>query len=230
VIIAGGTDSVLSPLSLAGFSKIGASSKRFDNPQSACAPFDKDRDGTIVGEGAAAVVLETLTHAQNRKTRILAEVLGYGLTSDAYHFAMPDPDGHGAARAIKAALLDGNIAENELDWVLAHGTGTLLNDVSETKAIKLALADHARKIPVTSIKGAVGHMLGAAGAISVIVAVKAIQEQLIPQTTNLKEPDPDCDLDYVPHSPRELNVNTVLINAFGFGGQNACLVIKRWQE
>jgi 3-oxoacyl-[acyl-carrier-protein] synthase II len=227
-MLAGGAESVTTPLSIAGFSRLGALSKKNDTPERACAPFDAGRDGTVVGEGAAVLVLETLDHALGRNAPILAEVLGYGLTCDAYHTAAPDPSGDGAARAMANALRDGGISPDEVDYICAHGTGTPLNDTSETRAIKTALGDGAYAVPVSSIKGAVGHMIGAAGATSTVAGVQAILTGLIPPTINYQTPDPECDLDYVPNAARETTINTVMINSFGFGGQNACLVLRRW--
>jgi 3-oxoacyl-[acyl-carrier-protein] synthase II len=228
--LAGGTDSAMTALAVAGFARLGALSSKNDTPARACAPFDAQRDGTVVGEGAAVVVLETLDHALRRGVPILAEVLGYGLTADAHHLVAPDPTGNGAARAIRNALQDSGVAPTDLDWVCAHGTGTPLNDVSETRAIKLALGEQAYRVPVSSIKGAMGHMLGAAGAISVVTAVQAPQAGLIPPTLNYVTPDPECDLDYVPGAARPARVRTVLVNAFGFGGQDACLVLRGWER
>lgn len=229
VIIAGGTESVMTPLAITAFGRLGATSTRNDTPQQACAPFDKDRDGTVVGEGAAIMVLETAEHAVRRGATILAEVTGYGLTCDAFHLVAPDASGATASRAMRKALDEAGIAPEEVGWICAHGTGTPLNDAAETRAIKLALGDAAYRVPVSSIKGALGHMLGAAGAISAVAAVQALQEGVIPPTINLRTPDPECDLDYVPNCAREAAVNAVLVNAFGFGGQNACLAFRRWR-
>jgi 3-oxoacyl-[acyl-carrier-protein] synthase II len=228
VMLAGGAESVTTPLSIAGFSRLGALSKKNDTPEKACAPFDAERDGTVIGEGAAVLVLETLGHALGRNAPILAEVLGYGLTCDAYHTAAPDPSGDGAARAMSNALRDGGASPDGVDYICAHGTGTELNDTSETRAIKIALGERAYAVPVSSIKGAVGHMIGAAGAISTVAGVQAILTGLVPPTINYQTPDPECDLDYVPNVARETTVNTVMINSFGLGGQNACLVLRRW--
>lgn len=228
VMIAGGSESVMTPLGLAVFGRLGALSTRNDTPQRACAPFSADRDGTVVGEGAAVMVLETAEHALGRGATILAELAGYGLTSDAFHLVAPAADGASAARAMSQALKAAEVALSEVDWICAHGTGTPLNDVSETAAIKLALGEHAYRTPVSSIKGAVGHMLGAAGAISAVAAVQAICTGVIPPTINYDHPDPQCDLDYVPNIARRATVNVALINAFGFGGQNASLVFRRW--
>ncbi len=228
VMLAGGAESVMTPLAIAGFSRLGVLSTKNDTPEKACAPFDANRDGTVVGEGAAVLVLETLAHALRRDAPILAEVLGYGLTNDAYHPAAPDPTGDGAARSMADALRDGGISPPEVDWICAHGTGTQLNDPSETRAIKTAFGERAYDVPVSSIKSSIGHMLGAAGAISAVAAVQAMQTGLIPPTINYQTPDPECDLDYVPNVAREAAVNTVMINSFGFGGQNACLILRKW--
>jgi 3-oxoacyl-[acyl-carrier-protein] synthase II len=230
VIITGGTDSVMTPLAITGFSRLGALSTKNDTPERACAPFDKDRDGTVVGEGAAVLVLETLEHAAKRDAPILAEMLGYALTCDAYHLVAPGPGGEMAARAMRTALDVGEVIPAELSWIVTHGTGTPLNDVAETKAIKMALGEEiAHRVPATSIKGALGHMLGAAGAISAVAAVQAIGAGMIAPTINFQTPDPECDLDYVPNVARQTEVDTVLVNAFGFGGQNACLVFRKWR-
>ncbi len=230
VMIAGGTESVMTPLAITAFARLGATSQRNDTPEQACAPFDKNRDGTIVGEGAAIMVLETLAHAARRNAPILAEVLGYALTCDAYHLVAPHPTGEIAARAMRGALDHGGVAPEELSWIVAHGTATQLNDASESKAIKMALGEEiAHKVPATSIKGALGHMLGAAGAISAVAAVAAINAGVLAPTINYQTPDPDCDLDYVPNVARPATVRTVMINAFGFGGQNACLVFRKWE-
>ncbi len=231
VMITGGTESVMTALAVTAFSRLGATSTRNDTPEQACAPFDRDRDGTVVGEGAAILVMETLEHAVRRDAPILAEVVGYGLTCDAHHLVAPSPEGKSAARAMRQALDgdgSGGRAPAELGWICAHGTGTPLNDVSETKAIKLALGEQAYRVPVSSIKGALGHMLGAAGAIAAVAAVQTLRTGLIPPTLNYHTPDPECDLDYVPNQARPAPVEAVLVNAFGFGGQNACLLFRRW--
>ncbi len=230
LMIAGGTESVMTPLAITAFARLGATSQKNDTPERACAPFDKGRDGTVVGEGAAVMVLETLEHAVKRNAAILAEVMGYGLTCDAFHLVAPGPTGEMAGRAMRQALDDGGVAPEELSWIVAHGTGTQLNDSCETKAIKLALGEEtARHVPATSVKGALGHMLGAAGAISAVAAVQAINAGVLAPTINYQTPDPECDLDYVPNLARAAAVNAVLTNAFGFGGQNACLVFRKWE-
>lgn len=229
VIIAGGSDSVMSPLALVGFGRLGALSTKNDTPEQACAPFSAGRDGTVVGEGAAMLVLEALPHAAARGAAILAEVTGYGLTSDAYHLVAPDPEGAGAARAMTLALAEDGGALTELGWICAHGTGTQLNDLSETRAIKLALGPYAHHVPASSIKGALGHMLGAAGAMSAVAAVQALRTGSVPPTINYAARDPECDLDYVPNAARRAAVALALVNAFGFGGQNAALALRSWR-
>lgn len=229
IMLAGGTESTITPLALAAFSRLGALSTRNDDPQHACRPFDINRDGTVIGEGAATMVLETAEHAQQRGARILAEVIGYGLTEDGFHMTAPEPNGDGATRAMSLAIKDAGIAPSEVDCIVAHGTGTPLNDVAETRAIHTVFGAHARRLLITSNKGAIGHTLGAAGAVSSVIGVKAILEGVVPPTINLEQPAPECDLDYVPHRPRPVQVNTVLINAIGFGGQNASLILRRWQ-
>jgi 3-oxoacyl-[acyl-carrier-protein] synthase II len=228
LIIAGGTDSVMSPLGITGFGRLGALSTKNDTPERACAPFSADRDGTVLGEGAAALVLETLDHALARGAKPLAEVVGYGLSSDGFNMAAPDPEGAGAARAMQLALAGDPEAAENLSWICAHGTGTQLNDLSETKGIKRVFGERAHEIPVSSIKGGLGHMLGAAGAVSLLAGVKAMETGIIPPTINYAVPDPECDLDYVPNAVRRAEVDAVMVNAFGFGGQNAAVVVKRF--
>ncbi|HOG46392.1 MAG TPA: beta-ketoacyl-ACP synthase II [Anaerolineae bacterium] len=229
VVLAGGTEATITPLALAAFSRLGALSTRNDDPAHACRPFDVARDGTVIGEGAAVVVQETAEHAQRRGARILAEVLGYGFTEDGFHMTAPEPNGEGAARAMRLALREAGIAADEVDLIVPHGTGTPLNDVAETRAIHTVFGEHARRLLISSNKGSIGHTLGAAGAVSSVVGIKAILEGVVPPTANLENPDPACDLDYVPHQPRPARVNTVLVNAIGFGGQNASLILRRWQ-
>jgi len=226
VMLAGGSEAATSPLALATFSRVGVLSTRNDTPEQACRPFDAQRDGTVMGEGAAMVVLETLQHAQRRGAPILAEVLGYSLTEDAYHISAPDPSGEGAARAMTLALKDARVSPDEIDYIAPHGTGTQLNDAAETAAIKISFGEAAHRVAISSNKSMLGHILGAAGAISAVVAVQALCEGVVPPTINLEHPDPQCDLDYVPNKSREINVQTAMVNAFGFGGQNACLVVR----
>lgn len=229
-MVAGASESIGSPLVLAALGRLGALSPNDEDPAGACRPFDLDRDGFVLGEGAAVVVMETLKHALHRGARILAEVLGYGFTTDAYHLAAPDPTGNGAARAMSLAIQDSQVAPAEMDHIISHGTGTKLNDVAETKAIRTVFGEAAYRIPVNSIKSMIGHLLGAAGAISVVTALKTIQDNIIAPTINLHTPDPECDLDYVPLVARRKQVNTVLVNALGLGGQNAALVVRGFKE
>ncbi len=226
VVLAGGSDSMMTALAVTAFSRLGAASTRNDTPERACSPFSAGRDGAVVGEGATVLVLETLEHAQRRGAPILAEVLGYGVSADAYHVVAPEPGGEGAARAMRAALRSAGAGPEALDWICAHGTGTPLNDAAETCAIKAALGEAAYRVPVSSIKGAVGHMLGAAGAISAAAAVLALGTGIIPPTINYAGRDPECDLDYVPNTARRAPLRTAMVNGFGFGGQNASLVLR----
>ncbi len=230
VMIAGGADSYTTPLIMAAFSRLGAMSTRNDEPETACRPFDLTRDGMIMGEGAAAMVLESLEHALARGANILAEFGGMGFTLDAYNMAAPHPEGDGAARAMKRALAEADLPPEAIDYISAHGTGTKLNDVSETKAMKKALGQHAYNAPAPSIKPMVGHAMGASGAFGVLTIVKAIQTGWIPPTINLNTPDPECDLDYVPNQARQHHVDVGMANAFGFGGQNGSIIIKRYVE
>jgi 3-oxoacyl-[acyl-carrier-protein] synthase II len=228
VMLAGGTESAITPLGVGAFGRMTALSTRNDTPKRAITPFDASRDGTVVGEGAGVVVLESLEHAQARGARILAEVKGFALTSDAYHISSPREDGTGAARAMSGALKDAGIEPYQVDYIGAHGTGTPMNDPIETQAIKLALGEVAYDVAISSIKSMTGHTLGAAGALSAVAAVKAMQEGWIPPTINLDNPDPACDLDYVPNEARQAEVNVAMVNGFGFGGQNACIVLQKW--
>jgi 3-oxoacyl-[acyl-carrier-protein] synthase II len=228
VMIAGGTESAMTPLAVVSFSRLGALSTRNDEPERACRPFDADRDGTVMGEGAAIVVLETLEHALRRGAPIQAEVVGYGFTVDAYHIVAPEPSGDGAARAMSLALAEAGLSPGEIGYICAHGTGTVLNDPSETAAIKTTFGEAAYRVPISANKSMLGHMFGAAGSISVIQAVKVIQEGLIPPTINLDNPDPECDLDYVPNVARRATVDAAIANAFGVGGQNATLALLRF--
>jgi 3-oxoacyl-[acyl-carrier-protein] synthase II len=228
VVLAAGTEACITPLALAAFSRLGALSTRNDDPEHACRPFDVSRDGTVLGEGAAAAVLETVEHATRRGAPILAEVLGYGFTEDGFHMTAPEPNGEGAARAMALALKEAGIDAAEVDCIVPHGTGTPLNDVAETRAIHAVFGEHARRLLISSNKGSIGHTLGGAGAVSSTIGVKIILEGLVPPTANLQTADPECDLDYVPHRPRRAAVDTVLVNAIGFGGQNASLILRRW--
>ena len=226
VIVTGGAEANIIPVALAAMGNMRALSTRNDEPEKACRPFDLNRDGFVYGEGAAAAVVESLEHAQRRGARIYAELAGGAVTSDAYHVTAPEPSGYGAALAITRALKHSGIAPDEVDLIVAHGTGTLLNDAAETAAIKKALGEHAYRVAITAPKSMVGHQLGAAGALSAITAVLAIHEGVVPPTINLETPDPNCDLDYVPQTARRLSVRTALANGFGFGGQNGVIVFR----
>ncbi len=228
VMLVGGTESAITPLVLAAFGRLTALSNRSDTPKRSLTPFDASRDGTVIGEGAGVLVLESLEHAQARGARILAEVKGYALTSDAYHISSPREDGSGAARAMSGALKDAGLDPRAVDYIAAHGTGTPMNDPIETQAIKLALGEAAYDVAISSIKSMTGHALGAAGALSAIAAVKAMHEGYLPPTINLEDPDPACDLDYVPNQARQARVNVAMVNGFGFGGQNACVILQKW--
>jgi 3-oxoacyl-[acyl-carrier-protein] synthase II len=230
VILCGGSESAILPLAFISMARTGALSRRNGDPTTASRPFDKDRDGFVFGEGAGMLVLETLDHAQKRGARILAELAGASITGDAYHVSAPEPSGESAKRAILKAIQDADLRPDDIDYVCAHGTGTPLNDATETKALKLALGEHAYRIPVSSVKSMIGHLLGAAGALSAVAAVKTLATGCIPPTINQFTPDPECDLDYVAWKPRQAEVTNVLVNGFGFGGQNSVAVLKRWRD
>ena len=227
-MIAGGTESVITPLGIGGFNAMKALSTRNDEPQRASRPFDAERDGFIMGEGAGVLVLEELSFAKARGANILAEVAGYGLTGDAYHLTAPAPNGEGAARCIRMALDDAGMNPEQIDYINAHGTSTKFNDEFETMAIKTVLGAHAYKIPVSSTKSMTGHLLGAAGGVEAVVSVLTITEGKVPPTINYEHPDPECDLDYVPNEARDARVDVALSNSFGFGGTNGCLLFKRF--
>lgn len=229
-IICGGAEAAVSPLIIASFSRLGALSMRNDDPQTASRPFDKDRDGFVFGEGAAGFLLETEEHALARGAHIYGEVLGGRLTSDAYHLTAPRPDGRGAIGAMRGALESIGRSPDEVDAIFAHGTSTPLGDVAETLAIKTVFGERAYQIPVTGTKSQVGHTLGAAGAIAALAAIKTMEEGVICPTINQFSPDPECDLDYVPNEARPVQANLVLVNAFGFGGQNVVLALSRYQS
>ena len=230
VILGGGCEAGISPLGLGGFNVIKALSKQNNPPERASRPFDAMRDGFVAAEGAAVLVLERMDHALDRGAKILAEVAGYGVSSDAYHAVQPDEDGAGAARAIRWALEDAGLGPDEIDYINAHGTSTPKNDLAETLAIKAAFGETAYRVPVSSTKSMIGHTLGGAGALEGVACIETILHGEIHPTINYEVPDPECDLDYVPNASRRQRVDTVLSNSFGFGGQNACLVFRRFEE
>jgi 3-oxoacyl-[acyl-carrier-protein] synthase II len=228
VMIAGGADAAVCSLCIGGFNAMRAISVRNDEPEKASRPFDRDRDGFVVGEGSGIVILEELSHAVKRGARIYAEVAGYGSTSDAFHMAAPPPGHEGAARCMRAALDYAGMDPCDIDYINAHGTATPLNDVYETEAIKKVFGEHAGKLAVSSTKSMTGHLLGAAGAIEAIFSIKAIHEGIVPPTTNLDHPDPACDLDYIPHKARKKEIKAAMTNTFGFGGANAVLIFRKF--
>jgi 3-oxoacyl-[acyl-carrier-protein] synthase II len=227
-VVAGGTEMPLHALPMAAFDRLGAMSRNNDHPKTACRPFDKNRDGLVMGEGAATLILEELQLARARGARILAEIIGYGCTSDAFHVTAPAENGVGAAKAIRRALDDARLTPADIDWISAHATATDLNDKFETAAIKTVFGEHAYRVPVSGTKAMTGHMMAATGALEAIFGIKAIEAGCIPPTINYETQDPDCDLDYVPNQARQLTVNTFMSNAFGFGGHNSVLILKRF--
>ncbi|MCK5581766.1 MAG: beta-ketoacyl-ACP synthase II [Candidatus Omnitrophica bacterium] len=230
VMIAGGTESATTILGIGGFCALKALSRRNDEPGKASRPFDLNRDGFVMGEGAGIVVLESLEHAQARGANIIAELVGYGRTSDAFHATAPESSGDGAARAMQLAIKDAGLTPNDISYINAHGTSTKLNDKVETQAIKTVFKEQAKNIPVSSTKSMTGHLLGAAGGIELIACVQALRDNIIPPTINYETPDPDCDLDYVPNTAREIEVNTAMSNSLGFGGHNASLIVKKFKN
>jgi 3-oxoacyl-[acyl-carrier-protein] synthase II len=229
LMVAGGSEAIIDELPLGGFGQMKALSTRNDEPTRASRPFDADRDGFVPGEGAGVIVLESLEHARRRGARIYAEIVGYGMTSDAYHMTAPDPEGDGAIRAMSAALRDGGLRPEDVGYVNAHGTSTPYNDKTETLAIKQVFGDHARRLAVSSTKSMTGHLLGAAGGIEAVATVLALQQGILPPTINYETPDPECDLDYVPNAARKVEVDAAISNGFGFGGTNATLAFRRWR-
>jgi 3-oxoacyl-[acyl-carrier-protein] synthase II len=227
-MVAGGAEMATAPTSLGGFASARALTKRNDDPTRASRPWDRDRDGFVLSDGAGVLVLEELEHAKRRGARIYAEVIGYGMSGDAYPMTMPMENGEGAARCMKNALRDAGLNADEVDYINAHGTSTPAGDLAETNAIKLALGDAAYRIPVSSTKSMTGHMLGAAGGIEAVFAALALRDQVIPPTINLDNPSPDCDLDYVPHTARDAKLDIIVSNSFGFGGTNGTLVFKKF--
>lgn len=227
-MICGGAESAITPMSVAGFASMRALSSRNDDPKHASRPFDLERDGFVIGEGAGLMILEELEFAKARGANILAEIVGYGMSGDAFHVTMPDETGSGAVRVMQRAIKDAGIMPEEVGYINAHGTSTPYNDKFETLAIKKVFGEHAYKIPVSSTKSMTGHALGAAGGLEAVFSVKAVMENKLPPTINYEFPDPDCDLDYIPNAPRDAKVDYVLSNNFGFGGTNACLIFKRF--
>ncbi len=230
IMIAGGSESAITPMGVGGFAAMRALSTRNDDPQTASRPFDKDREGFVMGEGAGVIVLEELEFAKRRGAPIYAELVGYGMTADAFHITAPSEDGDGAARVMEMAIKRAGITPAQVDYVNAHGTSTPYNDKLETMAIKRVFGEHAYKVAISSTKSMTGHLLGAAGGVEAAIAVLAIRHQVIPPTINYETPDPDCDLDYVPNTKREAKIDYVLSNSFGFGGTNAALLFKRFAE
>ena len=226
VMLAGGSEGSITPLSVAGFNAARALSTSNDNPTKASRPFDKERDGFVMGEGAGVLVLESLDHALARGARIYAEISGYAATNDAYHITSPDPEATGTTRCMRLALRDAGVSPSDIDYVNAHGTSTDLNDRLETMALKAVFGEHAKNLAISSTKSMIGHLLGAAGAVELIATVKSIYEGVVHPTINLEHPDPDCDLDYVAEGPRQMPIRAALKNSFGFGGHNCCLVVK----
>ena len=228
-MIAGGTEANITPLTIGGFNSMKALSTRNDEPEKACRPFEKNRDGFVVAEGAGILILEELQFALKRNAKIYGELIGYGYTSDAYHITAPSPDGDGAVRCMRMAIKDARLKPEDVEYINAHGTSTPLNDLTETIAIKKVFGDRAKKIPISATKSMTGHLLGAAGSTEAIFTILAIQDGIIPPTINYEEPDPQCDLDYVPNAARRQPLNIAMSNAFGFGGTNAALVFKKFE-
>jgi 3-oxoacyl-[acyl-carrier-protein] synthase II len=229
-MICGGTEGAVTPMSIGGFAAMRALSTRNDEPQRASRPWDRDRDGFVVGEGAGILILEELEFARRRSARILAEIVGYGMSADAFHLTAPSPDGEGAYRVMRNAMRDASITPEKIDYINAHGTSTDAGDKAETAAIKRAFGDHAYKVAVSSTKSMTGHLLGGSGGIEAGISVMALRDQVAPPTINHENPDPDCDLDYVPNQARSMKIEYALSNSFGFGGTNGCLIFKRYSE
>jgi 3-oxoacyl-[acyl-carrier-protein] synthase II len=229
IMVAGGSEAVISPMGVGGFNAMKALSTRNDAPEKASRPFDKERDGFVIGEGAATLILEELEHAKARGAKIYAECVGFGLSADAYHITQPAPGGEGAVRSMRMAIESAHLVPEDIDYVNVHGTSTPIGDISESDAIKVAFGDHARKVAISSTKSMTGHLLGAAGAIEAIATVMAIHDQIAPPTINYEFPDPACDLDYVPNVARPMKIDAAMSNGFGFGGHNATLIFQRFE-
>jgi len=226
VMVTGGTEAAITPMGIAGFSNLKALSERNDEPQRASRPFDRDRDGFVLAEGAGILVLEELEHARARGATIHAELIGYGASADGSHITQPDPEGSGAARAMQQALRDAELNPEQIDYINAHGTSTLVGDKVETIAIKKVFGDHARRMSISSTKSQLGHLLGASGGVELVLSILALRDQVAPPTINYETPDPDCDLDYTPNEPKQREIRAVLSNSFGFGGHNATLIVS----
>jgi 3-oxoacyl-[acyl-carrier-protein] synthase II len=229
-MIAGGAESCICPIGVGGFCAMKALSTRNDEPERASRPFDAERDGFVMGEGSGILIIEELEFARQRGAKILAEVIGYGLSGDAYHMTTPAPNGEGAARCMKMAVKDAGIAPTDMGYINAHGTSTKYNDEYETMAIKTVFGDHAYKIPTSSTKSMTGHLLGAAGGVEAVITVLALDRGILPPTINLENADPECDLDYIPSKARKLQADVAMSNSFGFGGTNACLIFRRFRK
>ena len=229
-MITGGTEATVTPMAVGGFANMKALSERNDSPETASRPFDMTRDGFVIGEGGAILILEELEHAKRRGARIYSEIVGYGATGDAYHLTAPAPNGEGAQRAMRRAMRDAGIGPADIQYINAHGTSTPANDLNETAAIKAVFGEHASQVNVSSTKSATGHMLGAAGAVECVISTLAINNSLIPPTINYHTPDPECDLNYTPNVPVERKVDLALSNSFGFGGHNTTLAVKRYVD
>jgi len=227
-MITGGTEANITPLTIGGFNSMKALSTRNDEPEKACRPFEKNRDGFVVAEGAGIIILEELQFALRRNAKIYGELVGYGYTGDAYHITAPSPDGDGAVRSMRMAIKDAGLKSEDVDYINAHGTSTQLNDLTETIAIKTVFGDHAKEIPISATKSMTGHLLGAAGSTEAIFTILALRDGIMPPTINYDEPDPQCDLDYVPNVARRQPLNIAMSNAFGFGGTNATLIFKKF--
>jgi 3-oxoacyl-[acyl-carrier-protein] synthase II len=230
VMLAGGTEAVITPLTIGGFCSMKALSTRNDEPTRASRPFDKDRDGFVMGEGSGLMVLEELEHAKRRNAKIYAEIVGYGMSADAYHITQPAPEGEGAVRSMRLALKDAKLTPSQVGYINAHGTSTPVGDVNETLAIKTVFGEHARTVAVSSTKSMTGHLLGAAGGVESVITILTLVHGILPPTINYETPDPECDLDYVPNTARRAEVRYALTNSFGFGGTNASLLFKKYEE
>src|SRR5216110_2740166 len=228
MMICGGTEATVTPMGIGGFASMKALSTRNDNPAGASRPFDAQRDGFVVGEGAGILIMESLEHAQKRGAQILAEIVGYGMSGDAYHITQPAENGDGAYRVMKAALKDAKLTPDDIGYVNAHGTSTPIGDVIETRALKRVFGERAKNVPISSTKSMTGHLLGGAGGLEAVISVLALRDQTLPPTINLENPDPECDLDYIPNHARKASVEYALSNSFGFGGTNAALIFRRW--